>query len=402
MFDLILGSISGLFHKWDSACIDNHIFRLHYRASVIVLLGAIAMVTSSLIGNPIHCMSDSLGGDATALLNTYCWIHSTYSVNDKFNGTPGLDYAHPGLGEDDVHGDRLGWTHHKFYQWVIFVLILQAGGFYLPRLLWKTAEGGVMKLLTTGLTDIDSFMNKETRRDGVKLIAAYFNLSPSRRGTYFMKFVFCELLNLVNVFLQIYFTDVFLGYQFTKYGREVFAVSEQDLNNRVDPMHKVFPKVAKCTFNKYGPSGSIQRHDALCVLPLNIINEKIYIFLYFWFVFLAAVSCVWLIYRLLTIFSHDLRVNIIFARSDRRVSKQMISSALSNPKHSGTERLGDYLMLYLITKNVNPLIIKDVFEKISPYKYDGNDDELTAFRSPRPLSFPLAIEESHLVVKYQY
>ena len=144
---------------------------------------------------------------------------------------------------------------------------------------------------------------------------------PSRRGTYFMKFVFCELLNLVNVFVQIYFTDVFLGYQFTKFGREVFAVSEQDLNTRVDPMHKVFPKVAKCQFNKYGPSGSIQNHDALCVLPLNIINEKIYIFLYFWFVFLAAVSCVWLIYRLLTIFSHDLRVNIIYARSDRRVGR---------------------------------------------------------------------------------
>jgi len=388
MFDLILGSISGLFHKWDSACIDNHIFRLHYRASVIVLLGAIAMVTSSLIGNPIHCMSDSLGGDATALLNTYCWIHSTYSVNDKFNGTPGVDYAHPGLGEDDVHGDRLGWTHHKFYQWVIFAFILQAGGFYLPRLLWKSAEGGVMKLLTNGLTDIDSFMDKNTRRDGVKLIASYFNLTPSRRGTYFMKFVFCELLNLVNVFLQIYFTDVFLGYQFTTFGREVFAVSEQDLTTRADPMHKVFPKVAKCQFNKYGPSGSIQNHDALCVLPLNIINEKIYIFLYFWFVFLAAVSCIGLVYRLLTILSHDLRVNIIFARSDRRVSKQMISSALSNPKHSGTERLGDYLMLYLITKNVNPLIIKDVFEKISPYKYDGNDDELTALQKSSAPEFP--------------
>ena len=48
----------------------------------------------------------------TNILNTYCWIHSTYSLNDKydpplisdiamltnylrFNGTPGLDYAHP-------------------------------------------------------------------------------------------------------------------------------------------------------------------------------------------------------------------------------------------------------------------------------------------------------------------
>jgi len=385
MFDLIFGSVSGLFHKWDIACIDNHIFRLHYRASVIILLAAIALVTSSLIGNPINCMSDSISGD---VMNIYCWIHSTYSINDKFNGTQGVDYPHPGLGEDDVHGERLGWTHHKYYQWVVFVLVLQAGGFYIPRLLWKTAEGGVMKLLTAGLTDIDSFMDQDSRKEGVQLIASYYNVTPSRRGTYFMKFFFCELLNLINVFYQIYFTDMFLGYQFTNFGRDVLAVSEQDLHSRVDPMDKVFPKVAKCQFSKYGPSGTVQNHDALCVLPLNIINEKIYIFIYFWFVFLAAVSCVGLVYRLLTIVSHSLRVNIIYARSDRRVPKELISSALSNPKHSGVERLGDYLMLYLITKNVNPLIIKDVFKKISPYKYEGNDDELAALQKSSAPEMP--------------
>ena len=58
-----------------------------------------------------------------------------------------------------------------------------------------------------------------------------------------MKFVTCEVLNLVNVIGQIYFTDMFLGYQFTKYGRDVLAQSEMDLNLREDPMHKVFPKV---------------------------------------------------------------------------------------------------------------------------------------------------------------
>jgi len=385
MFALIFDSVSGLFHKWDVACIDNHIFRLHYRASVIILLAAIALVTSSLIGNPINCMSDSMSGD---VMNIYCWIHSTYSINDKFNGTQGVDYPHPGLGEDDVHGDRQGWTHHKYYQWVVFVLVLQTGGFYLPRLLWKTAEGGVMKLLTAGLTDIDSFMNEDARKEGVQLIASYYNITPSRRGTYFMKFVFCELLNLVNVLGQIYFTDMFLGYQFTKFGRDVFAVSEEDLHTRVDPMDKVFPKVAKCQFSKYGPSGTIQNHDALCVLPLNIINEKIYIFIYFWFVFLAAINVIWLIYRLLTIFSHSLRVNIIYARSDKRVPKEMISSALSNPKHTATEKLGDYLMLYLITKNVNPLIIKDIFTKIAPLKYDGNDDELAALQKSSAPEMP--------------
>ena len=52
----------------------------------------------------------------------------------------------------------------------------KSGMFYFPRLLWKSAEGGVMKLITVGLTDITAFMDKTTRQDGVELIAKYYNL----------------------------------------------------------------------------------------------------------------------------------------------------------------------------------------------------------------------------------
>ena len=31
--------------------------------------------------------------------------------------------------------------------------------------------------------------------------------------------------------------------------------------------------MTKCTFNKFGPTGTLMRRDALCVLPVNIINE---------------------------------------------------------------------------------------------------------------------------------
>ena len=51
-----------------------------------------------------------------------------------------------------------------------------------------------------------------------------------------------------------------------------------------------FPKVAKCTFERFGPTGTIEVFDGLCVLPINIINEKIYIFLWFWFVLLGRNS----------------------------------------------------------------------------------------------------------------
>ena len=48
---------------------------------------------------------------------------------------------------------------------------------------------------------------------------------------------------------------------------------QEDPEDRLDPMSRIFPRVTKCTFNKFGPSGSVQRRDAMCVLPVNIINE---------------------------------------------------------------------------------------------------------------------------------
>ena len=53
MFDMIFGSVSGLFHKWDKACIDNHIFRLHYRGTVIIILAATALVSVRCDMSPI-------------------------------------------------------------------------------------------------------------------------------------------------------------------------------------------------------------------------------------------------------------------------------------------------------------------------------------------------------------
>ena len=38
---------------------------------------------------------------------------------------------------------------------------------------------------------------------------------------YVYKFILCELLNLVNVFGQMWLMDVFFGGQFTLYGLEV-------------------------------------------------------------------------------------------------------------------------------------------------------------------------------------
>ena len=99
---------------------------------------------------------------------------------------------------------------------------------------------------------------------------------------------------------------------------------------RVDPLAVVFPKVAKCSFHKFGASGTVERHDGLCVLPLNIINEKIYIFLWFWFIILASITGMFLLYRLGVLFGAGIRTAMIQARSGR-VSRDKIADILGEP-----------------------------------------------------------------------
>jgi hypothetical protein len=33
--------------------------------------------------------------------------------------------------------------------------------------------------------------------------------------------------------------------------------------------------MTKCSLDMYGPSGTIQKLDGLCVLPINVLNEKV-------------------------------------------------------------------------------------------------------------------------------
>ena len=59
---------------------------------------------------------------------------------------------------------------------------------------------------------------------------------------YFLRFVLCEILNLVNVVGQIFFVDLFLGGMFTSYGLKVVEQSNLDPEERGDPMEYIFPK----------------------------------------------------------------------------------------------------------------------------------------------------------------
>ena len=112
----------------------------------------------------------------------------------------------------------------------------------------------------------------------------------------------------------MFFIDYFLDGEFTTYGMDVVKFIGLEPEEREDPMARVFPKVTKCSMHKYGPSGTIEKFDALCVLQLNILNEKIYVFLWFWFVIVSAISGLKLIYRLLILILPRLRETVLGAK----------------------------------------------------------------------------------------
>ena len=95
------------------------------------------------------------------------------------------------------------------------------------------------------------------------MVVDYLKKTVGRHNSYAYQFIFCEFLNLVNIICQMYFMDQFFNGHFRTYGSELLTVSNMEADKRVDPMAKIFPKLSKCTFHRYGPSGTIVNHDGI-------------------------------------------------------------------------------------------------------------------------------------------
>lgn len=206
--------------------------------------------------------------------------------------------AHPGVAPNDPE-DEL--RVHKYYQWVCFVLFFQAFAFYLPRLIWKRVEGNrIHTLSSVGFDELAKDQESIDKRR--KQCVDYFHSTLGTNDGWALKYAVCEVVNFINVVIQIDLTDRFVGRALSKYGLSLMQFSGQDPMRRTDPMAKSFPTVTRCTFNMIGPAGNIINFDrsvgchnlieaillstislkynllccSLCILPLNIYNEKFY------------------------------------------------------------------------------------------------------------------------------
>ena len=75
-------------------------------------------------------------------------------------------------------------------------------------------------------------------------------------------------------------THAFLNYRFLTYGQKTWNFfkspeEERILNKLPNPMCETFPRIASCNYHYFGTGGDQSNINALCILSLNTINDKV-------------------------------------------------------------------------------------------------------------------------------
>ena len=107
------------------------------------------------------------------------------------------------------------------------------------------------------------------------------------RGSYLsMCYLVSKLTYIANAIGQLYMLDIFLGSGYHFYGLEVMS---KLINGDDWSVSERFPRVTLCNFDVRRQT-KVHTHIVQCALPINLFNEKLFIFIWFWFVMLAIVS----------------------------------------------------------------------------------------------------------------
>ena len=128
-----------------------------------------------------------------------------------------------------------------FFQWVTFVMMIQAGTFMLPKKIWTALEGGLMeefgqdaksKVILT-----DEFEEAVLMEAQVDKYLKFFRSVWHRNNWYFSMFVLCEVLNCIVLFFNFWCCDVFLNGKFYYYGWDVIQYA------RCSKIRKIVKKI---------------------------------------------------------------------------------------------------------------------------------------------------------------
>ncbi|XP_030372535.1 innexin inx4 [Scaptodrosophila lebanonensis] len=362
-------------HK--SVRIYDLVFTLHSKCTVALLLACTCLLSAKqYFGDPIQCISDLKFSD---YVHSYCWTMGTYiwsydykklSPSDreyllnkakgayenatKNSATPGTNLLYIQY-EQIPRGAKTERIFLRYYQWVVLVLLLQSFVFYFPAFLWKVWEGGRLKYLCA---ELHHKLDKEKITSRLGALVEYFRSDyKDAHFRYFASYVLCEVMNFTISIVNMLLLNVFLDNFWAHYIEALNVVPSYnwDLWNHI--VSRIFPKIAKCQLQIYGAGGSNSVYDNLCLLPLNIVNEKIFAFLWIWFILMALLAGLKLFYRLLVISHRGIRFHLLHTQA-RFMSKSHVQSVIQNCSY------GDWFVLMRVANNISPETFRQLLQML--------------------------------------
>ncbi|KAK3600963.1 hypothetical protein CHS0354_004172 [Potamilus streckersoni] len=299
----LLGVIPS-FQKLGASRIDDWIDRVSHVYTVgLLVIFAVVVSTSQFVGDPIHCWNPAeFTGAYDAYTKSYCWIKNTYYI--------------PLTESIPVDIQKRQNAEITYYQWVPLILIFQAFMFKIPNIVWKLFNGGsglnlskVCKLADETqwgtpddrkgkIRNIGKFMDRwlQTHREYHNNIVVRIKAKTSRvlcfvcnkrQGTFLTAlYIWIKVLFLANVISQFFILNAFMATNYNMYGFEYIKMFQSGTSMKESPR---FPRITLCDF-QIRQLQNIQRWTVQCVLPINLFNEKIFVFLWFWFFVVAVLA----------------------------------------------------------------------------------------------------------------
>jgi len=137
-------------------------------------------------------------------------------------------------------------------------------------------------------------------------------------------------------------------------------------------MCRTFPRVASCNYFRFGPGGDQEKINAICILALNMINDKVFALIWWWCCFLSCLGALRLIYSAVLASSAYLRFQVFNLRVNRYVKrctkKELIQAYIrSIPR-------GDWFVLYQLSKNLYRPFFMDFLTTLSVMHDETKDN----------------------------
>jgi hypothetical protein len=307
---------------------DDAIDRLNY-STTSKFLGVFAALifAKQAVGNPLQCFIPAeYKAPWEKYIETYCFVENTYYVNST-------------LAQFPSHTEDRRYYELKYYQWMPYIFVLEAFICFVPKLIFKLlysfAEMRVTDVIQYAWAKVKDARTKNKKGETAKpveidtFIASQlvdfqaFKIRPTKVafGWYLTAiYLGMKLSMLASIFIQLLLLQFFIKAETPFWG---FGLMSDLYYGRDWRVNGYFPRVTFCDLETRD-LGQHRPHTIQCVLMLNMFIEKIYLFLWAWFLVTFAITVINILYWCFRIFSRGKKLSMI--------NEALVQSGISDPR----------------------------------------------------------------------